>query len=102
MSAVSKFDTLASAKELEKAGVPVDQAEAITRVISGALGVNLSDLTTKVDLAALKQELKAVLGALRQELKGDMEILRRDMTIRLGSLIVVAVGVLLAGIKYIH
>jgi hypothetical protein len=39
---------------------------------------------------------------LRAELKADTEILKRDTTIRLGSMMVVAVGVILAGLKLIH
>ena len=39
---------------------------------------------------------------MRAELKADIEILKRDMTIRPGSMMVVAVGVILAGFKLIH
>jgi hypothetical protein len=39
---------------------------------------------------------------LRAELKADIEIPKRDMTIRLGSMMVVAVGVILADFKLIH
>jgi ABC-type phosphate transport system auxiliary subunit len=60
------------------------------------------------ELAALRTELKAdiaavrsELAALRTELKADIELLRRDLTIRLGSMIVVAVGILLAAIRYL-
>lgn len=42
------------------------------------------------------------LAALRAEFKADLEILRRDMTIRLGGMMIVAVGVILAGFKFIH
>jgi len=38
---------------------------------------------------------------LRTELKNDMELLRRDLTIRLGSVMIVGVGVLLAAIRYL-
>jgi uncharacterized protein involved in exopolysaccharide biosynthesis len=62
----------------------------------------------KGDIAALRAELKADISALRAELKGDIaalkadiELLRRDLTIRLGSMIVVAVGILLAAIRYL-
>jgi len=39
---------------------------------------------------------------MRAELKADIEILKRDMPIRQGSMMVVAVGVTLAGFKPIH
>jgi hypothetical protein len=77
----------------------------------------VSQLATKADLAALqaatgrrlrrrkdgivalRAELKTDIAAVRAELKAELEILRRDITIRLGSMIVVATGVLLAA-KY--
>lgn len=87
-------------------------AEALGDAMSGA------DLATKADLAATKADLEAHIAALRAELKTeivalrvelkaeialvrrDMEVLRRDLTIRLGGMIVVAIGVLLAAMRY--
>ncbi len=103
------FDTLKLARRLESAGFPPkqagDTAEALADAMSGA------ELATKADLgdiAALRAELKGDIAALRAELKGDIaalkadiELLRRDLTIRLGSMIVVAVGILLAAIRYL-
>ena len=67
-----------------------------------AIAEALSQLATKGDLAALAAATRADLAALRAELKADIEILKRDMTIRLGSMMVVAVGVILAGFKLLH
>ena len=67
---------------------------ALAEAMSGA------DLATKADIAALETNLEAQISALRAELKADIELLRRDMTIRLGGMLVVAVGILLAGIRY--
>src|SRR6266852_3865136 len=93
------FDTLKLARRLESAGFPPkqagDTAEALADAMSGA------ELATKADLAAVKAELKADIAALRAELKSDIELLRRDLTIRLGGMIVVAVGILLAAIRYL-
>jgi Protein of unknown function (DUF1640) len=118
------FDTLKLARRLEAAGFAPkqagDTAEALAEAMSG------SDLATKADLvpvraeiatlgtelraeiAALRTELRAEIAALRTELRAeialvrrDMELLRRDMTIRLGGMIVVAVGILLAAIRYL-
>ncbi len=66
----------------------------------------------KNDSAALRAELKNDSAALRAALKGDsatlrtevvtaMELLQRDMTIRLGGMIIVAVGILLAAMRYL-
>ena|SRR6516162_4526824 len=111
------FDTLKLARRLESAGFPPrqagDTAEALAEAMAGA------ELATTADLAALRAELKAEIAAVRAELKAEIaelraefkaeitavraqiELLRRDITIRLGSMIVVAVGVLLAAIRYL-
>ena len=103
------FDTLKLARRFEAAGFAAqqagDMAEAIAEALSAlATKADLEALAaaTKADLAALRAELKADIAALRAELKADVEILKRDMTIRLGSMMVVAVGVILAGFKLIH
>jgi len=107
------FDTLKLARRLEAAGFPAkqagDTAEALAEAMSGAELATKSDLApVKSDLAALRAELKAEIAALkaeiaalRAEFKADIELLRRDLTIRLGSMIVVAVGILLAAIRYL-
>ena len=55
----------------------------------------------RAEIAALRSEFRAETAALRAELKAEIELLRRDLTIRLGSMIVVAVGILLAAIRYL-
>ncbi|TMJ57334.1 MAG: DUF1640 domain-containing protein [Alphaproteobacteria bacterium] len=92
------FDTLKLARRLEAAGFAPQQAGDMAEAIAEAL----AQLATKADLAALGAATKADIAALRAELKSDIEILKRDMTIRLGSMMVVAVGVILAGFKLIH
>jgi hypothetical protein len=89
------FDTLKLARRLEAAGFPTQQAGDMAEAIAEAL----SQLATKADLAALQAATRADIAALRAELKAEIEILKRDITIRLGSMIVVATGVLLAA-KY--
>lgn len=54
--------------------------------------------------AELKTEIEGVrtdIERTRTELKTDIELLRRDVTIRLGSMMIVGVGVLLAAIRYL-
>jgi hypothetical protein len=51
---------------------------------------------------AVQLATKADIAALRAELRTDIELLKRDMTIRLASMMIVAVGVILAGFKFIH
>lgn len=114
------FDTLKLARRLEATGFAAQQAGDMAEAIAEALSAlatkadlealaaaTKADLAAlrgelKADIAALRAELKADIAALRAELKADVEILKRDMTIRLGSMMVVAVGVILAGFKLIH
>jgi hypothetical protein len=51
--------------------------------MSEGIAEAVSQLATKADIATLKVEI---------------ELLRRDMTIRFGSMMVVAVGIILAGV----
>jgi hypothetical protein len=71
---IATVDTLEIAKRLKDVGFNDPQAEAITKIIREATEIDLSQLATK----------------------SDLELLRRDLTIRLGGMLVVATGVLLA------
>jgi 2-phosphoglycerate kinase len=70
------FDTLKLARRLEAAGFPPQQAGDIAEAIAEAV----SQLATKADLRELEQR----------------------MTIKFGGMMVVAVGIILAGFKFIH
>ncbi len=83
--------------------MPDAQAEAITGVLRESREADLSRLATKDDIARVKDDLARVETSLRGDiahlgtaLRAEMEIPRRDLTIRLGGMIVVATGVLLA------
>ncbi|MBV9249708.1 MAG: hypothetical protein JO227_10755, partial [Acetobacteraceae bacterium] len=87
-------------------------AEALADALSGA------DLATKGDVVSLKAEVKSDIAALRTELKADdaalraqmsrefaimrrdMEVLRRDLTIKLGGMIFLAVDIILTAFRY--
>jgi hypothetical protein len=76
MSAVP-FDTLKLARKLrEKAGFTPEHAEAAAEALAEAVGG--AELATKMDLRDLEQRL----------------------TIRFGSMLVIAVGVILAALRY--
>jgi hypothetical protein len=108
MSAVP-FDTLKLARRLESAGFPPkqagDTAEAIAAAMSAARLATADDIaslrtefmTFRAEFMTLRAEFKAEIAAVRAEI----EILRRDLTIRLGSMFVVAVGIILAAIRYL-
>ena len=90
------FDTLEISKRLKSAGFDDAQAEAITGVLRESREADLSRLATKDDLALVKDDLAREIVHLAATVRAEMEILRRDLTIRLGGMIVVATGVLLA------
>jgi hypothetical protein len=106
------FDTLKLARRLESAGFSPkqagDTAEALAEAMSGAELATTTDIgSVRTEIAALRAELKAEIAAVRAEiaavraeLKAEIELLRRDLTIRVGSMFIVAVGVLLAAMRY--
>ena len=83
------FDTHAFVKELTQAGMPEEQAEVLAR--SQAMLID-EKLATKQDLKELELRLKRDIQ--------EMELrLKHDMTVRLGSMMVVAIGVVAALVK---
>ena len=98
------FDTLTYVKELVAAGMPEPQAEVISLKQKSLME---SELTTKTDLRNLERVTRAEIEALEQftraELKAlesstrrdlqQMELrLTHDLTLRLGSMMVISVG----------
>src|SRR5580658_11310871 len=112
---VVPFDTLKLARDLEAAGLAQPVAAGASAALADAL--TGADLATKSDLAALEVRLDAKFAALDSKLTGNisaldahltasisgldskLELLRRDMTIKLGGMIFVATGVLLAAMR---
>jgi hypothetical protein len=103
------------------AGFSDAQAEAVTGVFREVRTADFADLATKADIerleaatktdiehlegrierleAAMKaefQRLEAAMKADAQRLEDKMEIMRRDITIRLGGVIIAATAILLA------
>ena len=105
------FDTHAFVKELTEAGMPEAQAEVLARSQAELLDEKLA---TKEDLKkpelATKRDLKELELATRRDLKELEEKIKRDLnelelrlmyklTLRLGSMMVVAIGVVAALVK---
>jgi len=108
MSTVT-FDTLEFVKRLRDADVPEKQAEAQAEALRNVLAEQtktqveastraVADLDSKTEkaIAELKSELKFDIALIRK----DMEALRKDLTIKMGSMFMVAVGILLAAMKF--
>jgi hypothetical protein len=69
-------------------------AELATKADLNALGGAL-----RSEMAQLRSELKGEMTGLRGEVKTDLELLRRDMTIRLGGMMVLGVGVMVTAMR---
>lgn len=72
--------------------VPSDKARAVVDAMERDMGTTLA---TKADLQMLRQELIQEIVLVRK----DMELLRSSMTIRLGSMLFVGLGLLFAALK---
>jgi len=79
------FDTLEYTKELTAVGVPQEQAEVQAKKLKEIID---NDLATKQDIAEL-----------RTELGRDLKELEMRITIRLGTMMVIAVGVVATLVK---
>jgi len=98
------FDTLKFVKTLKAAGVPEAHAEAFFSAVRDSH--ETAELATKADLreheSAIRHDFEKLDTGLRHEitdLRKDMHALGQSMIIKLGSLLVVAVGVLAAVLK---
>jgi hypothetical protein len=111
------FDTLKFARKLEAsrmaagtaAGMAMTGAELATKTAIAGTHTAIAGTYTAIaslrtelkgDIEALRIELKGDISGLRAEVKSDIELLRRDLVIKLGSIVIVGVGVLLAAMRY--
>lgn len=120
MNAVA-FDTLKTARALESKGFSREQSEGLAEQLAEGRTVDLSHLATREELQAVRDDLKAEIGkcATKDELKHEIALVRADlksevalvradmrdlenrMTIKLGGMLVVITGILLAAIRYL-
>jgi hypothetical protein len=92
MTAIT-FDTLKFANRLKQAGVPSAYAEA------DILEANLGELATKADILDVKKELSSNMQHLEQKMSAQFIQLEQRMTIKLGTLMVVAVSIVATLVK---
>ena len=90
------FDTHAFVKELTEAGMPEPQAEVLARSQATLIDEKLA---TKEDLKKLERATKRDLKEMESRLKRDMKELELRLTLRLGSMMVLAIGVVAALVK---
>lgn len=84
------FDTLKFVEKLEAGGFSHSQAKAAAEAFAEATS---QELATKSDLLVIRADISAVRSEIRE--------LELRMTVKLGGLMVVATGVILAAIRYL-
>jgi len=105
------FDTLKFVKTLESAGMPAQQAEAVSVAMREAQEV--AEVATKGDLRELKadteskfdllrkdidlvrSELRKDIDLVRSDLRGEIALVRRDLIIWLGGALIAGFGVVI-------
>lgn len=80
------FDSLMYAKKLEEAGLTREQAEVHVQMLTDVVNSNLA---TRQDLKDLRGDLRAETAGLHAELRA----LEYRMTIKLGTIVSLAIGV---------
>ncbi|MFT4465017.1 MAG: DUF1640 domain-containing protein [Sodalis sp. (in: enterobacteria)] len=113
------FDTLQASEELETAGISREQARAISLVVRKSHEV--ADVATKADIADVKRDIADVckdmearfektdaqIADVRKDLSAEIADVRKDManrfdklglqmTVRMGGMLIAAIGVMTA------
>jgi pyruvate-formate lyase-activating enzyme len=89
------FDTLKFANKLKSAGVLPEHAEAEAEALADIFEVNLKEVATKEDFKLLKEDIKH----LEERIDSKFIQLEQRMTIKLGTLMVIAVSAVAALVK---
>jgi 2-phosphoglycerate kinase len=92
---VLAFDTLKFARRLQAAGMDARLAEEQAEALAEALEANLQELATKADIAVVRKDLQQ----LESDLRKEMLLLEQRLIIKLGGMLVVAVGVVATLVK---
>ena len=95
---VYAFDTLGYAKRLRDSGVPQPQAEAHAEAARDFI---MAELVTKTDLQNQSAHFDAKLANLEMKLEMKLDTLSFRLTVRLGAMLAVAVGLLATVIKLV-
>ncbi|MBF0136053.1 MAG: CCDC90 family protein [Magnetococcus sp. DMHC-1] len=91
------FDTLKFVRRLKDSGIPENQAEAISEAFKDAQAAQIEELASKRDLKELEGQLATKADVAKVdihvlELKHDLKELELRMTIKLGAMLLAAVG----------
>ena len=108
----ANFDSLTYANRLKAAGMDGGLAEVQASVMTEVIQDHFHNLSTKQEVQQLSldlrkeiqlqgQELRKDMQLLRLEVQKDMQLLEQRMVIKLGSLMVLAIGVVATVVKLI-
>jgi len=100
----ANFDSLTYANRLKAAGMDGGLAEVQASVMTEVIQDHFHTLSTKQELQQVGQDLRKEMNLMGQDLRKDMQLLRLEvqkdmqlleqrMVIKLGSLMVLAIGV---------
>ena len=99
------FDTHRAVKDLEQAGFPEAQAEALVEIVGAAVGENAA---TKSDLDAQEQRLNSRIDAVEHKLNAEIRAVRADMrnmeqrlTLRFIAILLPSLGLLFAALRFL-
>lgn len=92
------FDTLKLARDLEAAGLAAPVAAGTAAALADAMIG--ADLATKSDVGCAESRIMVAIRAAESSLESKLELLRRDMTIKLGGMMFVAVGIILTAMRF--
>ncbi|NOU20874.1 MAG: DUF1640 domain-containing protein [Methyloglobulus sp.] len=93
------FDTLKFANKLKSAGVLPEHAEAEAEALADIFEANLNEVATKEDIKVLKEDIKVLEERLYERFDAKLVQLEQRMTIKLGTLMVIAVSAVATLVK---
>lgn len=88
------FDTLRFANRLKAAGVADAHAEAQAEALAGAFESSLGRLATKSDLHDVETRLTDSAREREARMNGAMRELELRLTVKLGAMLAIAIGVI--------
>lgn len=85
-------------KELEAAGLTREEAETYIRIMTQVME---TDLATKRDLREAVKDLEAKIELRYHDLANKIDLTKQEMTIKLGTIVSIAIGVAVALAKLV-
>ena len=95
----TNFDSLTYANRLKAAGMDGGLAEVQASVMTEVIQDHFHNISTKQEVQQLSLDLRKEIQLLRLEVQKDMQLLEQRMVIKLGSLMVMAIGLVATLVK---